>query len=77
MIAVASLGFSALSAAQNNDWRGNRDDHPGFSGATHLWQTRFGTLLDKTYVPAVWKSRMDDLLYGLMTPTTVRNKLKN
>ena len=27
-IAVASLGFSALSAAQNNDWRGNRDDHP-------------------------------------------------
>lgn len=27
-IAAASLGFSALSAAQNNDWRGKRDDHP-------------------------------------------------
>lgn len=29
------------------------------------------------YVPATWKSRMDDVLYGFMTPTSVWNKLKN
>lgn len=80
---IRLIGSDYTSTAQ---WRGAYAAEPGFPAQRGIY--RCDTFVAHSfwysagynwgnYVPPAWATRMNDLLYGILTPKTVWNKLKN